>query len=40
MDLHRDLHIDFDDFLVLGQGTNFEKLYLRAQMELEGVLGR
>ena len=39
-DLHRDLHKDFDDFLVLGQGTNFERVYLRAQMELEGVLGR
>ena len=34
------MHRDFDDFLVLGQGTNFEKLYLRAQMELDGVLGR
>ena len=34
------MHRDFDDFPVLGQGTNFERLYLRAQMELEGVLGR
>ena len=39
MELHRDLHRDFDDFLVLGQDTNFERLYLRAQRELEGVLG-
>ena len=39
-DLHRDLYIDFGDFLVSGQATKFGRLYLRAQMELEGVLGR
>ncbi len=37
--MHRDLHGDFDDFLVFLQATNFEMLYHRAQMESEGVLG-